>query len=119
MKQHALEGLEHGVAAGFIASLCCLGPIVLSLLGLGVLFGLTGLCFIELRLPFISLGLVFVTFSALLHFRDKTCVCAFSLRHKVAYTASALVSMLLVYGLIFWFFVPFLLSFSGSLTCVA
>jgi len=59
------------IGAGFIASLCCLGPVLL------VLFGLSGVSFAlsigKYTWFFLSLGTLFLVVGLFLYYRKKKC----------------------------------------------
>jgi len=63
--------LLFGIGAGFIASLCCLGPVILVALGLSsVSFALS---IGKYTWFFFSLGAIFLVFSLVLYYRKKKC----------------------------------------------
>ena len=117
MKQSIFGGIFSGVVGGTIAPLCCVGPIILTLLGVGVLFGLTGICLADYRLPFFGIALVFILFSGFLHFRRGPKVCGISFKHKFTFALAALIAMVIVYLLLMWLLLPALLSLNHIPVC--
>ena len=119
MKKTVFRGLFTGTLSGVIASLCCLGPIILVSLGLGVLFGLTGVCLADYRFPFIIIGLAFIVLSGFFYFRKEARVCGVNLKRKGLFALFALAAMAVIYTLFVFFLVPYILSLSGPLSCSA
>lgn len=117
LKQSIFGGIFSGAVGGTIASLCCVGPIILTLLGLGVLFGLIGICLADYRLPFFAIALVFIVLSGFLHFRRGPKVCGVSFKHKCTFALTALIAMAVIYLLLMWLLLPFLLSLNHIPVC--
>ncbi len=117
MKKSIFKGIFSGAVGGAIASLCCIGPLILTLLGLGVLFGLTGICLADFRLLFFGIAFVFILLSGFLHFRKGPKVCGISFKHKCTFILLALIAMSVVYLLLMWQLMPYLLSLSQAPTC--
>jgi len=111
------HGVISGLLAGVIASLCCLGPVILGSLGLAAMFGLTGLCLLDLRPLFFSVGLLFIAVAGFLHFRKGCKSCTVSPQHKLAFVALALIAMVIVYLVFMWVILPQFLLPAGGLTC--
>lgn len=65
------EAVKIGVIGGFIASMCCLGPVILVMLGLtGVSFALS---IGKYTWFFLSLGILFAITALLLYFKKNNC----------------------------------------------
>ena len=77
-----LRGSGIGAIGGVIASLCCLGPTLLVLVGLGVLFGITGVCFVQYRLHFLIAGMLFTVIAVMYYLTKKKSACNMHLREK-------------------------------------
>ena len=129
LKKSIFHGILIGLAGGAIASLCCLGPIILASLGIAAVFGLAGVCLLDLRSLFFSIGLVFVAIAGFLYFRtkNKTCkasktgkgskICGLSSKHKLAFVLFAILAMSLIYLALMWVVVPQFLSTGEGLAC--
>jgi hypothetical protein len=117
LKKPISHGILSGLAGGVIASLCCLGPVILASLGLAAMFGLAGFCLLDLRPLFFSLGLAFVAVSAFLHYKRGCRACTASTKHRLAFVAFALIAMAVVYLILMWVVVPLLLSAGEGFVC--
>ncbi|MFB6215879.1 MAG: hypothetical protein ABEJ72_02785 [Candidatus Aenigmatarchaeota archaeon] len=113
------EGIGIGTLSGLIASLCCLGPVVIFLLGLSSVFGLTGLCMIEFRPVFITLGVVTLVSGTVLWLRKEEGSCDVNAAAKnKEMIAVSIVVMVVSYFAFLEFLVPFLKSnFIVAATC--
>lgn len=111
MKQ-LYQGIFRGAVGGLIASLCCLGPTVLILLGVGGLLGITSFCYPQYRLPFLVVGLFFISLATFFHFKKfkivKKCdLQNFSKKKSfLKFIISSLVSMFLLYAGIIYLLLP-------------
>lgn len=102
-----LKSLATGSAGGVIGALCCLGPTILILAGIGAFFGINGACYTQYRVPFLGIGLLFLVGASLIYFRKKKSgTCEITPKGKIKFAAIAIVSMLAVYLLLILFIVP-------------
>lgn len=109
-KSEVKEGAKAGFWSGILASLCCVGPLVIVLFGLGsVSFALT---LSQYRLYFLGFGFMFMSVAIILHLRkiNKTCdVNCFSvegLKRERKFIASVVLSMGIIYVLALYVIVP-------------
>lgn len=114
MKKEDKTFLKIGVAAAFLASLCCLGPLILIALGIGTASSVLSIGYNK---PYFLIGaLVFFVVAAWLYFRRKqkiACDCADGSQKldnkKVAVqVAIALCVMVTLYLLLTFVLVPIL-----------
>ena len=114
MKNDDKTFLKIGVAAAFVASLCCLGPLILIALGVGTASSVLSIGYNK---PYFLVGaLVFFTIAAWLYFRKKqkaVCDCGDGSgkldNKKVAVqVVIALCAMVTLYLLLTFVLVPFL-----------
>lgn len=111
------RGLGIGILSGFTAALCCIGPAIIVLLGLGPLLGITGACFVRYRLTFVVAGvLVFILGIYLtLNRKEGTCNVKSVNRNKKMIILSLLV-MVVVYLFLMFQVLPYLQqNFSSEL----
>jgi len=112
------KSIISGFLGGFVASMCCLGPTLIVLVGLGAFFGISGLCFADLRIYFIAAGLiVFGIATGLYMTRDKI-VCSLDNKKKTIFVLVSIAVMVITYSLILFFVVPYLQApISAHSTC--
>lgn len=87
-------GTKKGLTAGLISSLCCITPLTLISLGLGT--ATFAFSFVDYKLEFLILSLLFLSFSIWQFFKKEQC----SIKSKKAF--SFLTSTLVVYFLLFF-----------------
>ena len=114
MKNDDTTFLKIGMAAAFLASLCCLGPLILIALGIGTASGVLSIGYNK---PYFLVGaLVFFIVAAWFYFRKKqkaVCDCGDGSgkldNKKVAVqVVIALCAMVVLYLLLTFVLVPFL-----------
>lgn len=106
------NGFGLGIGSGLIASLCCIGPTVVVLLGLGPLFGISGSCFHQYRLLFFLLGLISLTLGSFLWIKKKDGKCNLEKTKKnKGFLLTAGIVMTLIYILTIFLIVPYLHQF--------
>ncbi len=104
-----IKGIFMGLGGGLIGTLCCLGPTVLILLGLAGFFGITGACYHNLRIYFLTAGLIFLGISFFVYLRNKKKgVCRPISRKKIYAIIIAILVFLVVYWLALYHLVPYL-----------
>ncbi|TAK04174.1 hypothetical protein EPO34_03450 [Patescibacteria group bacterium] len=114
MKNEDKTFLKIGVAAAFLASLCCLGPLILIALGVGTASSVLSIGYNK---PYFLAGaLVFFVVAAWLYFRRKqriACDCGdgsgrLDNKKVAAQVVIALCAMIILYLLLTYVLVPFL-----------
>lgn len=101
------RGVLTGALGGILGSLCCLGPTILILLGVGAFFGISGACYTQYRLPFLSLGFLFVALSSFIYFRKKKSgKCEITPKGKIKFVAISVSIMLVTYMIFIVFIIP-------------
>jgi len=103
-----LNSLRNGIIGSFIASLCCLGPTIIVLTGAAVFFGITGACFNLYKIPFFSLGFVFIFLSGFLYFKRDKSSCNLKYKKTGIYLSTSLIFMLVSYTIIIHYILPYL-----------
>lgn len=104
-----LKSLATGSAGGVIGALCCLGPTILILIGIGAFFGINGACYTQYRVPFLGLGLIFLAGASFIYFRKKNAgTCEITSKDKIRFTGIAIVSMLAIYVFLITYAIPHL-----------
>jgi len=98
-----------GFLSGLVASLCCLGPVAIILLGLGPIFGISGLCFKTYRPLFFAIGAFVLVVGLYLWLRKKEGTCDFRAVHNnQRKILLALAAMAVTYYLLLAIVVPHL-----------
>ncbi|MFP4045704.1 MAG: hypothetical protein ACLFS3_01450 [Candidatus Aenigmatarchaeota archaeon] len=109
------NGLGLGIGSGLIASLCCIGPAAVVLLGLGPLFGISGSCFHQYRLLFFALGFISLVLGSALWIKKKEGSCSLEETKKnKKFLAAAGIGMVLIYIFTIFVLVPYLHNFLPS-----
>lgn len=104
------EGFVSGFGGGVIASLCCIGPLIVILLGLGTLS--FALSVSQYKPYFLILGFLSMTSAIIMHLRKKSKTCdinCFSvegLKREKYFIGSVALTMMLVYVLALYVLVP-------------
>lgn len=111
------KGISNGLIGGAVASLCCLGPTIITIFGIGALLGISGVCYAQYRLQFLLAGLFFIGIGTFLYFKKGKNKCELQTKRKTAYVGVSLISMSVTYTLIIYFLVPFLQSSINSGFC--
>ena len=109
-KSEIKEGVSKGIFSGFLASLCCIGPLVIVLFGLGsISFALS---ISQYRPYFLGLGILFMIGAIFLHLnkKNKTCeINCFSvegLKKEKKFLISIIISMVIIYIFAIYVLVP-------------
>ena len=103
--------IKNGLLSGGIASLCCLGPTFLVLLGAAAIFGISALCYQNYRPQFFLLGLFFLSITTFIYFRKrKINACELTSKEKTRYVAISVSFMIVAYALLITYIVPYLQS---------
>lgn len=119
MNKTIFKGIGSGTIGGMIASLCCLGPVILALLGIGVFFGISGACFLKYKIPFFTAGMFFIGVAGIFYFKKNKNTCDIMPKNKSVFLVSAVLSMIMIYIAALYFLAPFLQSFNGAAACSA
>lgn len=100
------EGAKIGLLGGLIASLCCIGPLALVSLGLGVSSALI----LGFYSPyFLALGVLLLALSSYLHLKHKEGKCdLYVVKKHWQFIPTALLTGVFLYLLIIHVLVPFL-----------
>ncbi len=102
-----IKGVVTGSTGGVIGALCCLGPTILIIIGIGAFFGISGACYTQYRPQFLILGLGFLATATFIYFRKKNSgTCEITPKGKIKFTAISIVSMLAIYLLLITFVIP-------------
>lgn len=120
-KSEVKKGIKTGFWSGILASLCCVGPLVIVLFGLGsVSFALS---LSQYRPYFLGLGFLFMIGAIFLHLnkKNKTCdINCFSvegLKREKKFIISVVISMAIIYVFALYILVPAISPFIyGSLS---
>lgn len=109
-KSEIKKGVNRGLLSGFLASLCCLGPLIIVFFSLGsVSFALS---LGKYKFVFLSLGFLFMVISILLYFnkKNKTCdVSCFSkegIKREKYFILGVVSTFIIIYFLIVYVIVP-------------
>ncbi len=98
------KGILSGSGGGILASLCCIGPLVIILFGLGsVSFALS---IGQYRPYFLGFGVLFMVFAIVLHLRKKNCLSAGGLKKEKYFIISTVLSMGVIYFVALYVAVP-------------
>ena len=112
------QGIISGGISGIFGSLCCLGPTVLVLLGLGVFFGISSTCFSHYRLEFFLLGLAFLALSFFFYFKKrKKGQCDLTPKQNIKHIVVALMVFLITYAIMLTLIVPALQTYISGGSC--
>ena len=114
IEENSKSGIKKGAFTGFwgglVASLCCVGPFIIILLGLGsVSFALS---ISQYRPYFLALGLLFMVSAIGLHLRKKSKTCGVNcfstegLKREKYFIVSVVLSMGVIYVLALYVLVP-------------
>ena len=104
------SGVKQGIVGGLLSSLCCIGPLIIVLLGLGTIS--FALSISRYRPLFLSLGILFFLGAVYLHLsrKNKTCKTNYmtveGIKKEKNFIISLAVSMLVVYLLTLYLIVP-------------
>ena len=109
-KSEIKKGVKDGALSGILASLCCVGPLIIVLFGLGsVSFALS---FSQYKPYFLGLGLLFMIGAVGFHLKKKNKTCdinCFSvkgLKREKNFILSIVISMVIIYVLALYVLVP-------------
>jgi len=97
--------LKTGIVAGFLSSLCCTGPLILLLLGLGS-FGFAS-SLPRYRSFFITLAIVFLIFAIYRSIKKKYGTCSlFNLKKELKTIVITIITAVIVWFLLLYIIVP-------------
>ncbi len=109
-KSEIKEGVKTGFWSGILASLCCVGPLIIVLFGLGsVSFALS---LSQYRPYFLGLGFLFMIGAIFLHLNKKNktcdvnCFSAKGIRREKHFILSVIFSMGIIYVLVLYVVMP-------------
>jgi len=109
-KSEIKEGISKGIFGGFLSSLCCVGPLIIVLLGLGsVSFALS---MGQYRPYFLGLGILFIILAVGLHLNKKNKTCSINcfsaegIKREKTFIISLVLSMVIIYFLALYVLVP-------------
>lgn len=105
--------IKIGLLAGFIASLCCIGPLILIVLGIGgastaLAIGKQSPYFLALGILILAIGLGFYYFRKSKKVCDECKIEQFSWKKAVSIIILACVAFLIVYYILLYVLVPWL-----------
>lgn len=98
------KGILSGSGSGILAILCCIGPLVIILFGLGTISFAVSVS--QYRPYFIALGIFFLFLAILLHLRKKNNLNVNGLKREKHFIISAVLSMGIVYFAVLYAVVP-------------
>ncbi len=98
------KGIISGTGSGIVTTICCVGPLIIILLGLGT-FSLA-LNVSQYRPYFIALGIFFLLLSIFLHLRKKNSCSVKGLKREKQFVISAVLSMGIIYLSVLYVVVP-------------
>ena len=109
-KSEIKEGVKDGAISGILASLCCIGPLVVVLFGLGsISFALS---ISQYRPYFLGLGFLFMIGAIFLHLNKKSKTCGMNclsiegIKKEKIFLISTILSMVVIYILAIYVLVP-------------
>ena len=109
-KSEIKEGISEGIFGGFLSSLCCVGPLIIVLLGFGsVSFALS---ISQYRPYFLGLGILFIILAIGLYLNKKNKTCSINcfsvegIKREKTYIISLVLSMVIIYFLALYVLVP-------------
>jgi len=109
-KKSILKSLKIGIGGGFLASLCCFGPLILVFFGLSSISFAIGIS--KFRPYFISLSVIFLIFAIYFYIRKKEGVCSRkTLKQNWIEIISAIIFTILIWYVLVWVITPFLAPF--------
>ena len=105
--------IKIGLLAGFVASLCCIGPLILIILGIGgastaLVIGKQSPYFLALGVLILAAGLGFYYFRRSKKVCDECDVDRFSWKKAVSIIVLACTAFLVVYYVLLYILVPWL-----------
>jgi len=101
----AKDSIKTGIAAGFLGSLCCTGPLLIVALGLGSIGFALG--FAKYRPFFVILGITFIIFALYRQIKKKHGVCDIKAIKSEIYTIIvAIITAAIIWALLIYFIVP-------------
>ncbi len=109
-KSSAKQTIIHGIASSLLASLCCVTPLVVVLIGVGSLS--IALSFLRYRPYFLALGVTFFSVATYFYLKRDYGKCDLNSMKRAKYSiAGSFVLMILIYvGLTYFLIPPILIS---------
>jgi hypothetical protein len=109
------KSLSSGFVSGLLGSLCCVGPLVLVLIGLSGVSGamaLSGTWTQQYRWTlFIPLAVLFLSGSIYFHIRKKAGVCNLkTIRHYKTFVITTIIFSMIIWVLLLYVIVPVIFS---------
>lgn len=111
------ESVKVGVVAGVLASLCCIGPIIIIFFGLGsVSFALS---VTQYKPYFLVLGIIFIGLAIILHLKRKSKTCNINcmslegIKKEKKFIISIIITMVVIYLLMIYVVTPWLFKILG------
>ena len=102
-------GVKTGVVAGFLSSLCCTGPLLFILLGLGS-FGFAS-SLPKYRPFFITMATIFLIFGIYRTTKKKHGSCnLFNLKKELKTIIIAIITTIIIWALLLYIIVPLFMS---------
>jgi len=106
-KKSLFESLKIGLGGGFLASLCCFGPLILVFLGLSSISFAIGIS--KFRPYFITLSVIFLIFAIYFYIKKKEGVCSRkTLKRNWIEILSAIFFAILIWYVLVWVITPFI-----------
>lgn len=118
-KSDVESGIKIGIAGGLLASICCIGPVVVILLGLGVGSITFALYLSQYKLHFLALSTVFVAFAIVLYLKKKSKTCGMNclspegIRRERNFVIRTVVIMLVFYLFMMYVLTPSIIGILG------
>lgn len=105
---HVKQSITTGVIGGFLASLCCITPLVIVLFGLGSLSTALAISTAKFRLVTFSISMVFIIGAITVHMMRKhhCCYSPAAIKQEWKYIITILITFAIVYTLITYVIVP-------------
>jgi len=98
------KGILSGAGSGIVTTICCVGPLIIILLGLGTVS--LALSVSQYRPYFIALGILFLLLSIFLHLRKKNSCSVEGLKSERLFVVSTVLSMGIIYLSVLYVVVP-------------
>jgi len=106
-KKKQTSSLKTGIAAGFLGSLCCTGPVLIVALGLGSIGFALG--FSKYRPFFVILAIIFLSLALYRHIKKKHGVCnAKAIKDEAYVIFIAIITAVVIWALLIYVIVPFI-----------
>jgi len=110
MKKDNKSLLWAGGVAGFIASLCCLGPVILVLLGLATVS--TALSIGKFTWLFTSLAIAFFGVASFMYLKKKNCVTVKGMKEQWKPIVISFVLLVILLVILKYWLAPFIATYA-------